>query len=131
MDTQLPFLTDLCQQLEAEGLRLSPRNLVITYGRVRAGYMVGEVLFGDKDKADDLPRGIIHIIGERPGSGHHNFSAYLTAQPAKAWGTTGMVDHNVTRVVSGISDTALHPRQAAAETAKIFQSLRLQCTQSG
>jgi ethanolamine ammonia-lyase large subunit len=127
----LPFLTDLCQQLEAEGLRLSPRNLVITYGRVRAGYMVGEVLFGDKDKADDLPRGIIHIIGERPGSGHHNFSAYLTAQPAKAWGTTGMVDHNVTRVVSGISDTALHPRQAAAETAKIFQSLRLQCTQSG
>lgn len=117
----LPFLKEFCQLMEYDGFRLSSDNLVITHGRVRAGYKVGELLFGDK--RDLRPRGIVHIIGERPGSGHHNFSAYLTAQPAVVWGQPGEVDHNVTRVVSGISDTALHPSDAAVETAMIFQKL--------
>ncbi len=66
---------------------------------------------------------IIHIIGERPGSGHHNFSAYLTAAPTAIWAQEGKVDHDISRVVSGISDTALDPRKAARETVGIFEGL--------
>ena len=117
----LPFLEALRTQLTDAGYALSPENLVIHHGRVRAGYACGEVLFGPAKGKQ--PHGIIHIIGERPGSGHHNFSAYLTAQPARIWGQPGTVDHNLTRVVSGISDTALKPEVAAREVAAIYQGL--------
>jgi hypothetical protein len=33
------------------------------------------------------------------------------------------VDHNVTKVVSGIADTALVPAQAATETVLLLESL--------
>eukprot|EP00977_Amphora_coffeiformis_P028555 scaffold35950_cov221-Amphora_coffeaeformis.AAC.1 len=125
----LPFLKKLREQLQ--GLSVSEHNLVITYGRVRAGYHAGEVLFGSSQEDDEhepSPKAIVHVIGERPGSGHHNFSAYLTAQPASVWGMTGTVDHNHTRVVSGISDTAFHPIAAAREVAQILQKLREQHT---
>ncbi len=68
-------------------------------------------------------RGIIHVIGERPGSLHHTFSAYITAPPASVWGELGKVDHNLTKVVSGIADTALTPAQAAAETVLLLETL--------
>ena len=124
----LPFLTTLREQLH--DLTVWERNLVITYGRVRAGYHVGEVLFGSTqhDGESSSPKAIVHVIGERPGSGHHNFSAYLTAQPGWVWGNTGTVDHNHTRVVSGISDTAFNPVDAAREAAQILRKLRRQHT---
>jgi ethanolamine ammonia-lyase large subunit len=34
-----------------------------------------------------------------------------------------MVDHNITRVVSGIADTAYAPNLAAQETVRILQML--------
>ena len=68
------------------------------------------------------PKAIIHVIGERPGTIHHTFSAYITAANAGAWGTAA-IDHNITRVVSGIADTALDPASAAKETAAILAQL--------
>lgn len=119
-----PFLDNLKNFLRSKGISVSSQNLVFTHGRVRAGYAAGEVLFG-KSSDSETPKGIIHIIGERPGSGHHNFSAYITSAFASQWGTNSTVDHNITRVVSGISDSALAPELAAEEVANLFEKLFL------
>lgn len=116
-----PFLDQLYKELSSKDFSISSKKVLITNGRVRAGYQCGEQLFGKANS--ESSHGIIHIIGERPGSGHHNFSAYLTVAPAKQWASAGKVDHDISRVVSGISDTALDPIKAANETAGIFSSL--------
>lgn len=118
----LPFLTLLRQRLTDQGYSVAKENILITYGRVRAGYQCGEVLFGNAS-ASKKANGIIHLIGERPGSGHHNFSAYLSAPSQATWSKKGTVDHNISRVVSGISDTALSPALAVEETVRIFSEL--------
>jgi ethanolamine ammonia-lyase large subunit len=117
-----PYLHGLVNELRAKNYRVCPENIVITNGRVRAGYACGEILFG-KLPASATKKGIIHIIGERPGSVHHNFSAYLTAASVNTWKKTGKVDHNISRVVSGISDTSLVPELAVQETVNIFDRL--------
>jgi len=116
-----PFLDELINLLKEKNYTVNNQHVVIENGRVRAGYACGEILFGQKTSSRS--HGIIHIIGERPGSGHHNFSAYLTvAQPA-IWNTKGTVDHNISRVISGISDTALTPKIAALYTSNAIHKL--------
>ena len=107
----------LKRELTAAGYRVSPAILLIRSGRVRAGYRVGERLFGG------LPgtRVLAHLIGERPGSGHHTFSIYLTAADGTAWGIPGRIDHQLTRVVSGIALTARLPVLAADDAVRILQ----------
>jgi ethanolamine ammonia-lyase large subunit len=114
-----PFLEHLRNLLAAERFRPSPDHLVVTFGRVRAGYRIGEALFAD------LPgnRAIMHVIGERPGTGHHTFSIYITAPLGAVWGEWGKVDHNITKVVSGVATTALAPAQGAADTVRILKTL--------
>jgi ethanolamine ammonia-lyase large subunit len=117
-----PFLNGLKKSLQENNYHVGKENIVITHGRVRAGYLCGEVLFGRPDNSTKR-KGIIHIIGERPGSGHHNFSAYITAASISTWNKKGVVDHNISRVVSGISDTALKPDLAIKDTISIFDQL--------
>ncbi|MEX0288494.1 MAG: ethanolamine ammonia-lyase subunit EutB [Flavobacteriaceae bacterium] len=117
----MPYLEGLRQALEKKNFSLGAENIVITHGRVRAGYACGEQLFGQEVNTGS--KGIIHIIGERPGSGHHNFSAYLTAASPTTWKQKGKVDHDISRVVSGISDTALKPEKAVQDTLHIFDQL--------
>jgi ethanolamine ammonia-lyase large subunit len=116
------YLEHLNKELVMAGLRVSTDPVFIRNGRVRAGYRCGEYLFGHSSGAD-RPKGIIHIIGERPGSGHHNFSAYLSAPLISVWKEKGKLDHNYSKVVSGISDTALNPLLAAKETVKILAEM--------
>jgi len=111
----IPYITGLKETLAKEEFSISEDHLVIQNGRVRAGYASGEILFG-QSSSSSTGHGIVHIIGERPGSGHHNFSAYLTVAKSSIWHTKGTVDHNISRVVSGISDTALHPQHAIRDT---------------
>ncbi len=118
----MPYLEGLSKALSDLGYTVAPQHLLITYGRVRAGYQCGELLFGQAGKGGQN-KGIIHIIGERPGSGHHNFSTYLTVAPAGTWRQTGAVDHNITKVVSGISDTSLEPARAVEGTVRIMETL--------
>ena len=115
-----PYLDHLKTELKNAGLSVSDKNIVVRYGRVRAGYRCGEYLFG---REGDQPGGVIHIIGERPGSGHHNFSAYLSVCTSGFWKEKGKLDHNHSKVVSGISDTALKPGIAAKETVRILSGM--------
>jgi len=103
-----PFLNGLLNKLKEQNYSLSDKHLMLNNGRVRAGYACGEILFGQK-LSPSKSHCIIHIIGERPGSGHHNFSAYLSVAQSATWNSKGTVDHNISRVVSGISDTAYNP----------------------
>jgi ethanolamine ammonia-lyase large subunit len=115
----VPFLSQLRSGLEQAGMKAAPDNIVVTSGRVRAGYRIGESLFGG------LPgsRAILHVIGERPGTGHHTFSTYITAPSGDVWKTAGAVDHNITKVVSGIAITALPPKAGADEVVRILQDM--------
>ena len=114
-----PFLEALARELRRAGRRAAPRPIVLRRGRVRAGYRVGERLFGG------LPgrRAILHVVGERPGTGHRTFSAYLTAPDGALWGRVGKVDHDITRVVAGIANTALLPADAAMTAAALLDAL--------
>jgi len=117
----MPYLQDVRNQLTAAGFSVAPKHLVLTSGRVRAGYRTGELLFGNSS----TDRGaIVHVIGERPGTIHHNFSVYITSTPATKWAKPGEVDHNITRVISGISDTAYAPALAATETVSLLKQLK-------
>lgn len=114
-----PFLDRLRKQLAESGHRVAPENIIVRSGRVRVGYRIGEALFHDLDGS----RGILHIIGERPGTGHHTFSIYITAPTGSAWGTDGAIDHNITKVVSGVAKTALPPELGADETVRVLATL--------
>jgi ethanolamine ammonia-lyase large subunit len=93
---------------------------VVTGGRVRAGYEIGQLLF---EKADPNSfRGILHIIGERPGTMHHSYSVYITVLKGQKW-TEKKVDHDVTKLVCNIADTALAPKDAARETITIIREM--------
>jgi ethanolamine ammonia-lyase large subunit len=113
------FLKTLRTQLAAAGYHPAKENLVVNSGRVRAGYRIGELLFADVA----ANRAILHIIGERPGTGHHTFSVYMTAPAGNVWGQPGKVDHNITKVVSGIATTALVPEKGAEETVRLLQKM--------
>jgi ethanolamine ammonia-lyase large subunit len=122
MDPQhtLPYITALRKDLQAAGMTVDKKNIIITSGRVRAGYMVGDILF---DKADpDKPRAVVHIIGERPGTGQNAFSVYIAAPKAKVWAEK-KVDHNIVKVVCGISKQATKPDEAARQTVKLLKEM--------
>jgi len=116
----MPYLNELKKQCKKAGLTLSDKNIVVTGGRVRAGYNAGEVLYG---KAGSAPKAVVHIIGERPGSGHHAFSAYLVKVKPSTWAKAGSVDHDQSKVLSGISDTGLVPAEAARQTVKLLMEM--------
>jgi ethanolamine ammonia-lyase large subunit len=63
------------------------------------------------------------VIGERPGTGHRTFSVYLTAPLGSLWRQQGGVDHNITKVVSGIATTALPPATGVQEALTLLDSL--------
>lgn len=114
-----PFIDAFIQELSENSLNVSPTQLVVYSGRVRAGYEIGERLYGHLSGM----RAIVHLIGERPGTGHRTFSAYLTAATGKVWGQPGKVDHNITKVVSGIANTALLPVDGASQSVQLINEM--------
>ena len=87
---------------------------------MRAGYAVGDILFSSA--APDTPQSIIHIIGERPGTGQNAFSVYIAAPRARVWADK-KCDHNIVKVVSGISRQATQPADAAKQTAALLKKM--------
>jgi ethanolamine ammonia-lyase large subunit len=115
-----PYLTTVKKELKDAGLTVDEKTIVVTSGRVRAGYAIGDVLFGKSDPKKH--RAVLHIIGERPGSGHHNFSVYIAAPKADVWAQK-KVDHDIVKAVCGISNTALQPEKAAKQTVALLKEL--------
>ena len=114
-----PYLEELRRGLTRSGFHPAPEIVVVTNGRVRAGYRIGETLFGGPAGPDSAA--VVHVIGERPGNGHHTFSVYVTKLPARVWSQSGVVDHNHTVMISNVADTALHPVVAARQTVALLK----------
>ena len=115
-----PYLNEIKKMFTDAGVTISDKNIVVTGGRVRAGYRIGEILF---EKADDNGfRGILHVIGERPGTMHHSYSVYITVVKGSVWAQK-KIDHDITKLVCNIADTALSPKDAARETLTIIREL--------
>ena len=47
-------------------------------------------------------------------------SVYITSAEGSGWSIADQVDHNITKVVSGIATTALKPELAVAECIKLI-----------
>lgn len=118
----MPYVEEIRKLLTENGAVMSDKNIVVINGRVRAGYEIGNILF-EKTTNPNRLYGIIHIIGERPGTIHHSYSAYLSVAKGSVWAAKKM-DHDMTKLVCNIADTALAPKEAANETLTIIREIR-------
>jgi len=115
-----PYLAEIRNLLADAGVPMNDKNILVTSGRVRVGYRIGEMLF---EKADPKSfSGILHIIGERPGTTHHAYSVYITVAKGRVWAEK-KIDHDITKLVSNVADTALPPKEAARETLTIIREI--------
>ena len=87
--------------------------MVIQNGRVRAGYHVGALVDADA---------IVHLIGERPGTGLDTLSAYLTygrdVAGRSRWSSD--LDHAATTAVCGVHREGKPPSEAVGEIARLL-----------
>jgi ethanolamine ammonia-lyase large subunit len=106
------LLPALRAALAERAISVGSSEIVVRNGRVRAGYHLGVLLDVD---------GIVHLIGERPGTGLNTMSAYLTygrdRQGRSRW-KPGM-DHADTSAICGIHERGKNPLLAAAEIARV------------
>jgi ethanolamine ammonia-lyase large subunit len=116
----MPYLKEVEAELAKAGMTVAKEKIVVTSGRVRAGYRAGDILFKGTDKK---PKAILHIIGERPGTMHHAYSVYISKAAPATWAKAGDVDHDVTKVISGIADTGVDPQGAARQTVQLLKSM--------
>jgi ethanolamine ammonia-lyase large subunit len=101
-------LPRLRRGLNDAGLHVGEVDVVVTNGRVRAGYHVGELVGADV---------IVHLIGERPGTGLNTLSAYLTYgrdESGRLRWSPGL-DHACTTAVCGIHPKGKRPEAAVEE----------------
>jgi ethanolamine ammonia-lyase large subunit len=99
------------RRLAEQGSPIADRAVVISNGRVRAGYHVGQILDPDV---------IVHIVGERPGTGLNTASVYLTygRDPAGHSRWTPDLDHSQTTAICGIHPRGKPPEAAADEIGR-------------
>ena len=101
-------LPRLRRELKEAGLHVGDVDVVVLNGRVRAGYHAGELLGVDA---------VVHLIGERPGTGLNTLSAYVTygrdAEGRLRWSPS--LDHACTTAVCGINERGKRPAAAVEE----------------
>ena len=109
-DNLRQLLPQLKSMLGERGCHAGEVDIVVKNGRVRAGYQIGGLLDAEL---------IIHLIGERPGTGLNTLSAYLTygrdANGQSRWAPD--MDHSKTSAICGIHMLAKRPSEAAGEIA--------------
>jgi len=115
-----PYLVEIRRLLREASVSVADKIILVTSGRVRIGYRIGETLFQRADL--NSFRGVLHIIGERPGTMHHSYSVYITVAQGNVWAQK-KIDHEITRLVSNVADTALPPEEAAKETLTIIREI--------
>jgi ethanolamine ammonia-lyase small subunit len=101
-------LPALRRGLQATGRHVGARDVVVDDGRVRAGYHVGALLDVDV---------VVHLIGERPGTGLNMLSAYLTygRDPHGRSRWKPDLDHAATTAICGIHSHGRPPQTAAED----------------
>lgn len=111
-----PVLPALKRALAQTGYLAADSDVVIENGRVRAGYHVGFLLNVEL---------IVHLIGERPGTGIDTMSAYLTYGRDKMdrsrWTTN--IDHSWTTAVCGINRRGKRPAVAVEEIVRLVSAM--------
>ncbi|MGH9826049.1 MAG: ethanolamine ammonia-lyase light chain EutC, partial [Blastocatellia bacterium] len=100
--------------LERAGWPVGKTDIIVENGRVRAGYHIGALLDIDL---------IIHLIGERPGTGLDQLSAYITygrtLTGESRWSPD--LNHSQTNAVCGIHNQAKAPDIAVHEIIRLVQ----------
>jgi ethanolamine ammonia-lyase large subunit len=93
------------------GCRVGETDVVVQNGRVRAGYEIGGLVGADV---------VVHVLGERPGTGLNAASAYITYGRDDAgqsrWSRD--LDHSATTAICGIHPKGKPPTVAAEEIAR-------------
>jgi ethanolamine ammonia-lyase large subunit len=91
----------------------SRHDIIVRNGRVRAGYHIGQILQPDL---------IVHLIGERPGTGLNQLSAYITyGKSSEGFSFFDPdMDHSLTTAVCGIHPQGKSPQSAAQEIIRIL-----------
>ncbi|HET6958658.1 MAG TPA: ethanolamine ammonia-lyase subunit EutB [Vicinamibacterales bacterium] len=116
-------LPPLRAELAAAGVHVGTADVVIENSRVRAGYHVGALVDADA---------IVHLIGERPGTGIDTLSAYLTfgrdATGRSRWSSD--LDHSATTAVCGIHRDGKPPSEAVGQIARLVVRI-LEARRSG
>ncbi len=106
------ILPGVRRALVAAGHHVGEHDLVVRNGRVRAGYDIGGCTAADV---------VVHLIGERPGTGLNTLSAYVTygrdAAGASRWSRE--LPHSATTAVCGIHPKGKPPDVAVAEVARV------------
>jgi ethanolamine ammonia-lyase large subunit len=104
------LLAPLRRQLTAAGHHVGEHVIVVRNGRVRAGYEVGGLTGASI---------VVHVIGERPGTGLNTVSVYLTYGRTEdgrpRWSRD--LDHSATTAVCGIHPRGKPPAAAVDEVA--------------
>jgi len=117
-----PLLAPLRGRLHQAGINCG-KDLYVRNGRVRAGYHIGEIL--------DVPV-VVHLIGERPGTGTNNLSAYITLgrtpEGVSRW--AGIEHADTTALCSINRRVGVKPEDAAARIAD-WVALMLKHQRSG
>jgi ethanolamine ammonia-lyase large subunit len=115
-------LPGLRWSLQEVGLQVDGTDVVISNGRVRAGYHAAQLTGPDI---------LIHLIGERPGSGLNQLSAYLTygRDPDGAFRWAPDMDHSCTSAICSIHPGGKTPEAAVADMLQIVRRMQeLKCS---
>jgi ethanolamine ammonia-lyase small subunit len=106
------LLPELRRGLSSGGHHVGESVVVVQNGRVRVGYEIGGLTGATV---------LIHLLGERPGTGLNTLSAYITygfdAAGRSRW-SRGL-DHSLTTAVCGIHPRGKPPHAAAAEISVV------------
>jgi ethanolamine ammonia-lyase large subunit len=120
VNEHLRAILPLLRRLLADGdCHVAGTDILVENGRVRVGYEIGELTAADV---------LIHLIGERPGTGLNTLSAYVTygrdGGGRMRWNRA--LDHAVTNAICGIHPRGKPVDVAASEIARTVRRIRQQ-----
>jgi ethanolamine ammonia-lyase large subunit len=106
------LLPPLRRRLAAAGHHVAGTDIVIQNGRVRAGYEVGGLVGAEL---------VVHLIGERPGTGLDTVSAYVTygRDEHGRFRWSRALDHSATTAICGVHPRGRPPNVAVEEIATV------------
>jgi ethanolamine ammonia-lyase large subunit len=122
VNEQLRILLPMLRHLLIEnGSPAGAIDIVVQNGRVRGGYEIGGLVGAEV---------IVHLLGERPGTGLNTLSAYITYGRDKsgAWRWSRALDHSATTAICGIHEKGKPLRVAAMEIARTVARMLAQRT---